>query len=235
MGCCLFRIVKSFFIVLFIVLMITIAKGYFLYHDALNEVPLQVKVNEIIQNDNYVTIDNISDYVKKFIVTIEDKRFYTHMGIDIFSVMGSAVSNVFAGYFKYGGSTITQQLAKNFYFSNNKTIVRKIAEAFMAFKLEREYPKHKILEMYLNQIYFGDGYYGIKEASYGYFNTSPKELDEYQASLLVGLPQAPSLYDLKGKNSSMEERYYDVLENLVENNDITKQQSYEFRERFKMS
>lgn len=235
MGCCLFRIIKSFFMVLFVALMIVVGRGYFLYYDSLKEVPLEVKVNEITHDKDYVTIDNISDYVEKFIVTIEDKRFYIHRGIDVFSIMGSAVSNLFAGYFKYGGSTITQQLAKNLYFSNNKTITRKIAEAFMAFKLEREYPKHKILEMYLNQIYFGNGYYGIKEASYGYFNTSPKNLDEYQASLLVGLPQAPSLYDLKLKNKSLEKRYYDVLKNLVENNDITKQQSYEFKERFKMS
>ncbi len=235
MGCCLFRIIRSFLIVLLIVLLIVIGKGYFLYYNALKGTPLHAKVNEITSSSSYVTSENISTYVKDFMVTIEDKRFYDHRGVDPKSILGSAVSNFFAGDFKYGGSTITQQLAKNMYFSSHKTIVRKIAEAFMAFRLEREYSKDKILELYLNEIYFGHGYYGIKDASYGYFGVSPKDLNPYQASLIVGLPQAPSLYDLKSKNDSMDKRYFSVLKNLFEANKITKQQSIYFKELYETS
>ena len=214
MGC-LFRIIKSFITVILIVSVLVIGRGFFLYRKAIDNVPLQTKVNEMTLKEGYTTIDNISDYVEKFIVTIEDKRFYNHNGIDAFAIMGSAVNNFFAGYYKYGGSTITQQLAKNMYFSQDKNITRKVAEMFVAFRLEKEYSKDKILELYLNQIYFGHGYYGIGEASYGYFEVSPKDLTEYQASLLVGLPRAPSLYDLEAKNDAMEKRYYEVLKNVV--------------------
>lgn len=234
MGC-LFRIVKSFIFVLLIVFVLVTLRGFLSYRNALHKVSLETKVNEITSNKNYVSIDNISDYMKDFIVAVEDKRFYTHDGIDLFSIMGSAVSNLFAGYYKYGGSTITQQLAKNMYFSNDKNITRKVAEMFTAFRLEKEYSKDKILEMYLNQIYFGNGYYGISEASYGYFGVSPKNLNEYQASLLAGLPQAPSAYDLKNKNKSMKKRYNEVLKSLVSNGKLTSDKAKQFKERYEAS
>ena len=112
MGC-LFRIIKSFIVVSLFVIILVLARGFLFYKDALDKTPLSVKVSEITSNSNYVTIDNISDSMKKFIVTVEDKRFYTHSGIDITAIVSSMISNLSVGYYKYGGSTITQQLAKN--------------------------------------------------------------------------------------------------------------------------
>ena len=94
-----------------------------------------------------------------------------------------------------GGSTITQQLAKNTFFTQNKEIVRKVAEGFMALDYEKNYSKDEILELYLNTSYFGDGYYTVKEASLGYFDKLPIDLNEYEASMLAGIPNAPSVYN----------------------------------------
>ena len=95
-----------------------------------------------------------------------------------------------------GGSTITQQLAKNLYFSQEKEMTRKVAEMFMAFDLERHYSKEEILELYVNTIYFGNGYYSVAEASEGYFGKAPSEMTEYESTLLAGIPNAPSVYAL---------------------------------------
>lgn len=234
MGC-LFRIIKLVIIVLFTILIFCLLKGFIFYKNTLDKMPLSVKVEQITLNKDYVNIENISDSMKKFIVTVEDKRFYSHNGIDISSILGSVIGNLAVGYYKYGGSTITQQLAKNMYFSNEKNITRKIAEMFTAFKIEREYSKDEILEMYLNQIYFGEGYYGINAASYGYFGVPPSNLTKYQSSLLAGIPQSPSLYNLKIKNRAMSNRYSRVLKNLVENKDITLEEAKKFEEYYKTS
>lgn len=193
--------------------------------------PIDQKLQELSSHDDYVEIQNISDSLKTYFVNVEDKRFYKHNGIDLIGIVGSLISNLKEGYYKYGGSTITQQLAKNLYFKDGrKTLTRKVAEMFAAFEFERKYSKDKILEMYLNIIYFGNGYYGINEASQGYFEIFPKDLNEYQSSLLVGIPQAPSVYNLneKGK-SAMKSRYMQVLKILTDNGTITKNQADQFK------
>ena len=193
--------------------------------------PIDQKLQELSSHDDYVEIQNISDSLKTYFVNIEDKRFYEHNGIDLIGIVGSLISNLKEGYYKYGGSTITQQLAKNLYFKDGrKTLTRKVAEMFAAFEFERKYSKDKILEMYLNIIYFGNGYYGINEASQGYFEIFPKDLNEYQSSLLVGIPQAPSVYNLNEKgNSAMKSRYMQVLKILTDNGTITKNQADQFK------
>ncbi len=193
--------------------------------------PIDQKLKELSSKNDYVEIQNVSDSLKNYFVNVEDKRFYKHNGIDLMGIAASFISNLKEGYYKYGGSTITQQLAKNLYFKDGrKTLTRKVAEMFVAFEFEREYSKDKILEMYLNIIYFGNGYYGINEASHGYFGISPKDLNEYQSSLLVGIPQAPSVYNLNEKgNSSMKNRYMQVLKILTNNGVITKNQADQFK------
>ncbi len=193
--------------------------------------PIDQNLKNLSMNEDYVEIENISDSLKSYFVAVEDKRFYNHNGIDLIGIGGSFLRNLKEGYYKYGGSTITQQLAKNIYFRNGKkTLTRKVAEMFAAFELEREYSKEKILEMYLNIIYFGNGYYGINDASYGYFQISPKQLSEYQSSLLVGIPQAPSIYDLKEKgNIPFRNRYTEVLKILFNNGNITQNQVEQFK------
>lgn len=205
--------------------------GFFVYKNAVKTMPIDQKLQELSSHDDYVEIQNISDSLKTYFVNVEDKRFYKHNGIDLIGIVGSLISNLKEGYYKYGGSTITQQLAKNLYFKDGrKTLTRKVAEMFAAFEFERKYSKDKILEMYLNIIYFGNGYYGINEASQGYFEIFPKDLNEYQSSLLVGIPQAPSVYNLneKGK-SAMKSRYMQVLKILTDNGTITKNQADQFK------
>lgn len=231
MGC-LFRLIKLFIKLCIIVLIVIIVNGFLNYRNAIKSTPLDHKVSEVRLKENYVNINNISDYFKKFIVSIEDKRFYSHGGIDFFVILRSFLNNLNVGYYKYGGSTITQQLAKNMYFSSEKKISRKVAEMFVAFDLERKYSKDEILEMYINMIYFGNGYYGINDASYGYFNIAPSDLNAYHSSLLVGIPQAPSVYNLKKKNSSMVKRYKIILSTLVKSGDLSGSEANKFKEMY---
>ena len=112
---------------------------------------------------------------------------------------------------KEGGSTITQQLARNLYFTQEKKLTRKAAEMFMALKIEREYTKDEILELYINTIYFGDGYYGIREASLGYYGKEPRELNFYECTMLAGLPNAPSAYALSSHPELAEQRRQTVI------------------------
>lgn len=226
----IYKIFKNLFKLVFIIAIIFLLNSFHVYSSAIKKIPLSDKVSEIKASSNYVKIENISEHLKNYIVNVEDKRFYSHKGVDLISIAGSLISNIEAGYYKYGGSTITQQLAKNLYFSNDKNLTRKLAEIFLAFKLEREFSKDEILELYLNVIYFGNGYYGIQEASLGYFGISAKDLNEYQSSLLVGIPQAPSVYNLNDKNNkSMLRRYQDVLKILVKNKIIEQNKADEFK------
>lgn len=231
MGC-IFKILKLFINIFIIIILVLLINGFYIYKKAINDISIEDKVFHLKSNENYVDTENISNYLKDFIVDVEDKRFYFHKGIDLIVIARALLSNLSVGYYKYGGSTITQQLAKNMYFSGEKKIVRKVAEMFLAFDLEKKYSKDDILEMYLNIIYFGNGYYGIKDASYGYFNVLPRDLGEYESSLLVGIPQAPSVYNLKEKNKSMQIRYKNVLNILVKNGGLTQEQSKIFKEMY---
>ena len=114
-----------------------------------------------------------------------------------------------------GGSTITQQLAKNLYFTQEKELTRKAAEVFMAFELERNYSKEEILELYVNSIYFGDGYYDVSSASEGYFGKTPEELNDYEATLLAGVPNAPSVYAPTKNPDKAEQRRLQVVNRMI--------------------
>ena len=137
-------------------------------------------------------------------VAIEDSRFWSHNGIDIRSI-ARAVNGLISDDYAGGGSTITQQLAKNLYFSQEKTMNRKAAEVFLGFELEQKYTKDEILELYVNSIYFGDGYYSIGEASEGYFGKPASQMNDYEATLLAGVPNAPSRY-APSKNLALAEK-----------------------------
>lgn len=168
--------------------------GYSMYTEAINKISISDKINEIKSNENYVTIDNISDYFKNAIIAIEDHRFKEHSGIDIITTTRSMLENIQKKDIVAGGSTITQQTGRLLYFTQEQRFTRKVAELFVAFNLEKNYSKDEILEIYINIIYYGNGYYGIREASLGYFNKEPKDLTLKEASLLAGIPNAPSVY-----------------------------------------
>ena len=126
-----------------------------------------------------------------------------------------------------GGSTITQQVAKNIYFTQEKKLVRKIAEIFMAFDLENELTKDEIFELYVNTSYFGDGYYNIKEASNGYFDKEPIEINDYEATLLAGIPNAPSVYAPTKNPDLARQRQEQVLDKMVKYEFITESEKQE--------
>ncbi|MCY9163084.1 transglycosylase domain-containing protein [Bacillus atrophaeus] len=146
------------------------------------------------ENREPVTFDDIPKHVSKAFVAVEDKRFYEHHGIDLQSVGRAVYRDILAGGKVEGGSTITQQLAKNIFLTNDKTFLRKTKEVIIAINLERDYSKDKLLEMYLNQLYFGHGVYGIQAASHYYFNKEVKDLTVSEGAVLAAIPKAPSTY-----------------------------------------
>ena len=198
--------------------------GYMEYRDALKEMPLSEKIEEIRKQPDYVTYDEIAPYLLDATVSVEDKRFYTHGGIDYLATARAIASNVFYNGIVSGGSTITQQLAKNLYFGYEPSVVRKAAEIFMAKDLEEHYTKEEILELYVNVINYGDNHIGIKQAAEGYFQIAPSALNLDQASLLAGIPQSPSNYQLSNHETVARKRQKIVLEAMLRDEKITEQQ-----------
>ena len=141
-----------------------------------------------------VPLSSVSKHLVDAILAIEDQRFYDHRGVDIVRVAGAALNNVLEGRLAQGGSTITQQLARQSFLTPDKTIRRKLTEIFVAARLERQFTKDEILAMYLNKVYFGDGLYGVEAASLGYFGKHASEVSVAEAALLAGLVKAPSTY-----------------------------------------
>lgn len=184
--------------------------GYLKYKDATSKLSLSDAVNQIRSGENYIKLEDISQDYKNAVVAVEDHRFYSHKGIDVISMLRATYVNIKSSSLTYGASTITQQVGRLLYFTQEKSPIRKFAEIFVAFDLEKNYSKDEILELYLNIIYFGNGYTGIHDASYGYFNKSPKDLTFYEATYLAGLPNAPSVYSENDKLG--EERRLQVVQ-----------------------
>ncbi|MBQ2916837.1 MAG: transglycosylase domain-containing protein [Clostridia bacterium] len=190
-------IFKLFFwilIILLIIFSIILGLGYLKYKEAVDKISVTDRVQEIRENEKYTKLEDISVDYKNAVVAIEDHRFYSHSGIDVLSIIRSTYVNLRSKSLDYGASTITQQVGRLMYFSQEKSFIRKVSEIFVAFELEKNYSKDEILELYLNLIYFGNGYYGINDASEGFFDKSPKDLSFYEATYLAGLPNAPSIY-----------------------------------------
>ncbi len=170
------------------------------------------------ENREPVSIDDIPDHVQEAFVATEDSRFYDHHGLDVKAIGRALYRDILAGKKVEGGSTITQQLAKNVFLTNDKSWLRKTKEAVIAINLERNYSKKKILEMYLNQIYFGHGAYGIQSASMLFFNKPVSELSVEEGAMLAGLPKAPSNYSPINHPEESKERR-DLVLSLMEKQD----------------
>ncbi|WP_426348155.1 transglycosylase domain-containing protein [Alloiococcus sp. CFN-8] len=201
------------------------AKGYILYKTSISKIPIAEIVQEITDKDSYTAIDDMPDIYLEAVVEVEDKRFYSHTGVDPIAIVRALYNDIKAMSFVEGGSTITQQLAKNLYFSQEKKIERKVAEVFMALAMEDKYDKDEILELYVNSIYFGDNYYSIGEASRGYFNKEAEALTPYESTLLAGIPNAPSVYSPSEDSKLSQERHKQVLDRLVEGNKLTQEEA----------
>lgn len=208
------NIIKFIMVFLIIISTMFIGVGCGIYKSIIDETSIESKIEEVKENSNYTELDNIYKTFLDAIVAIEDHRFYKHGAIDLVSIARALITNLENGQILEGGSTITQQVAKNIFLTNEQSFDRKIKEICIAQKLENKYTKEEILELYVNVIYFGDGYIGIKEACNGYFNKEPNELSDNEATLLAGLPQAPSLYALNNNYDYAVERQKQVIEAL---------------------
>lgn len=203
--------IRFMLVILIIFLVVFAGFSIKLYRKDISPMVIEKRIDEIRHQEDYVTIDDINETFLNAIVAVEDHRFYNHGVIDFISIARAFYENIKNGEIVQGGSTITQQLAKNIFLSNEKTVERKIKEIIISFKLEEEYSKAEILELYVNIIYYGDGYTGISEASKGYFNKKPNELKEDEATLLAGIPQAPSYYELSSNYDKAEIRQQEVI------------------------
>lgn len=189
--------------------------GWQMYTQALEATPLDQKVKQVRAQESYTTFAELPETYVDAVIAAEDHRFYQHNGIDVIAIGRAVVNDIKAMSFVEGGSTITQQLAKNQYFTQEQTVERKIAEVFMALTMEQHFSKRTILELYVNSIYFGDGYEGIGSASWGYFGKAPSALDADECTLLAGIPNAPSVYALSQNPGLARERQQEVLRKLV--------------------
>lgn len=206
---------------------LVIGNGYDQYQEVLEEMPLEKKVEQIRKKENYAKIEELPQMYLNAVISVEDHRFFQHRGIDLIAIGRACLHDIKAQDFIEGGSTITQQLAKNLYFSQEKKIMRKIAEMFMAFELEKKYEKNEILELYLNVSYFGDGYYTAKEACYGYFGKEPKEMSVAECIMLAGIPNAPSIYSLTKNPELAKQRQKQVIRKMVKYEYLTQEEAEE--------
>ncbi len=177
----------------------------------------------------WAPIDRIPVFLQNAVVAIEDARFYEHGGIDIRGIARALVKDVVKGRMAEGGSTITQQLIKNRYLSGVKTIERKLEEARMAMDFEEKYSKKQILEMYFNEIYYGNGAWGIVQAARLYFDKNPEELTDAECALLAGVQKNPARYNPFGKSAPVTGRRDMVLKRMVELKMITSRQKQKLR------
>lgn len=196
---------RNWIIGLFAVIIIVMAfvampiafSGYEMYKEAVEKTPLEVKVLQLKSNPGYAPLDQISPMFLEKVIDSEDRSFYKHGGIDLSSTFRAFLKNIEAGHTVEGGSSITQQLAKNMYFTFDKVYERKVAELLVAFDLERELTKNDILELYCNIAYFGEGQTGIRKATLFYYGIEPIHMNAEQADALVRTLKSPSLYNPK--------------------------------------
>ncbi|MBR3324640.1 MAG: transglycosylase domain-containing protein [Clostridia bacterium] len=222
------KIIK-FFIFILIVIIIALAVigwyGHGYYEKTIAKTPIETKVKEIREEYTFVKSDNIPENYFKAVVAVEDKRYYNHGAADIFGIGRAIVVNTKNKELQEGGSTITQQVAKNMYFidDDSDVVKRKVAEMFTAMELEKKYSKDEILELYANIIYFGNGYYGINEACQGYLHKDPKDMNLAECTMMAGIPNAPSVYAPTVNKDLCKKRQQKVISSMVDNGDITKE------------
>lgn len=200
--------------------------GYNYYNKAISEIALEDKVKQVQSSADFVKYEDLPKYLIDATIAVEDHRFWEHGSVDFVSIGRAVFSNIKAGEAKEGGSTITQQVSKNLYFMNDKyNRDRKIAELIMSSKLEKNYSKQQIFELYVNTIYYGNGYYGIKSAAKGYFNKEPKDLTLDECTLLAGVPNAPSIYAPTANLDLCKDRQAKVIRSMVKYNYLTQDEA----------
>ena len=223
------KIIKKLLLVLLIILLLagtfTFLIGFGYYSSVLKEKPLTERVETITSKEHFTPYDELPKDYLNAVVAVEDHRYYSHGPIDLIGIGRAMYTNIRDGEFDEGGSTITQQVAKNVIFNQDKTLIRKLGEVFGAFDLEKNYSKQEILALYANSSYFGDGYYCIYDASMGYYNKEPKDLTLAEASMLAGVPNAPSVYAPTVNMKLAKKRQSHVLNKMVAYGYITEKEA----------
>lgn len=202
-------------------------KGAVLWNDARARLPLENMVSEMRSRDGFVEYDELPEFYINAVISTEDRRFETHNGVSVRSIVRALICDVRTLSFEQGGSTITQQLAKNLWFTQEKKLERKFAEVYAAFALEKALSKREIFELYVNSICFGSGYYGISDAARGYFGKDVSELSDYECAMLAGLPNAPSAYSPDASPELARQRLVMVLNCMKGNGLLTDDQAAE--------
>lgn len=225
------KIFKGLAAALVLVVVLTVlgvgVDGWRLYRNAVEQTGIEQAVEQVRAQEGYTPLNQLPALYPQAVVAVEDRRFYDHNGVDPIAIARAVWVNLRTGSLAEGGSTLTQQLAKNLYFTQEKKFTRKVAEVFTAWDLERRYTKDEILELYINSIYYGEGYYGIYSASRGYFGKDPAEMTDYECTLLAGVPNAPSVYAPTVNPDLAAQRQRQVVDSLVDMGCITEQQAQE--------
>lgn len=188
---------------------------------------LMAEFHEVENRREKVPLARIPKIMQDAIISIEDARFFNHYGIDPVRIIGAALTNLRSKRRAQGASTITQQLARNAFLTFERTYTRKIKEILLSFNIEKKFTKYEILELYLNEIYFGHGAWGIASAAHIYFGKRPEELTLPECALLAGLPRSPSDYDPFRNRERAKSRQVIVLNQMVENGYITEAEARE--------
>lgn len=222
------RIVLTILTLLILISISLFIIGYNYYIKQLKEKPLLDRVEEVTTVTNYTKFENMSELYRNAVIAVEDHRYYEHGPVDVIAICRALFTNIKNGQLQEGGSTITQQVAKNIIFSQEQTWKRKLGEIFASYDLEKNYSKEQIFEMYVNIAYFGDGYYGIYNASQGYYKKEPKDLDLNEASMLAGIPNAPSLYSPNVNLELSIKRQKHVIEKMKEYGYISSEEEATF-------
>ena len=225
------KLFRKLLLIIFILILIAIiilgTIGFVTYSKALDEEPLLTRTAKVTDDEHYVPFNDLpKDYINA-VISVEDRRYYDHGPVDFIGIARALWTNFRTGELREGGSTITQQVAKNLVFSQEETLTRKLGELFAAFDIEKKFSKDEIFALYVNSAYFGDGYYGIYDASMGYYGKEPKDLNLDEASMLAGVPNAPSVYAPTVNPDLANERQAHVLNTMVENEYITQAQADE--------
>lgn len=223
------RLLKTI-LVLFLIIVLSgsaflIFQGYRNYQTLSEAHPISELIRDEQGKQEYVKLEEISPYLVDATISVEDKNFYEHGGVDLAGVARAVLSNLFGIGEPSGGSTISQQLCKNLYgLFYDTSLTRKITEAFLTYDLEKNYEKDDIIELYLNVINYGDGYTGVYQASMGYFGKEPSELSLDEASLLAGIPQSPGNLQLSNHYEDTKKKQKIVLEAMVREQKINQEQ-----------
>lgn len=223
---------KTVLIILTLIIILTIyifGRGYILYKKVTKNISLADSINNIKTSEKFVSWNEMPDDYKNAVIAVEDHRFYEHGAVDFIAIARALTSNFIQKEFAEGGSTITQQVVKNLYFMDSNTkedsLDRKIAEIIIGAQIEKSCSKEEIFELYVNNIYFGDGYYCLKDATKGYFDKNPIDMNLYESTLLAGIPNAPSVYSPNVNPELSKQRQQKVISSMVKYGYLTQEKA----------